>query len=430
MPAEDWANVCSRVGRAPAVRWAYAATRSLDGEWELAFLSVVADAPSEPRWLRYGDVVIGVEQLTGRAAGRRLHAGRVVSSGRLKPVLSFTPPGGSVNPTRLTTDRSPHTYLADVDWPEYLVSATLPGTGGHANRLTDVLHGRGLPFYPSIADAIGELVLGVPGERLQRHTSPQIVIRLADRRGRVAEVTVDESVVRVTVERDKREAGDLTLHAVWRRDAEDPMLQRAEFEVVDSGPFKVATGGFVDEMTLALVAADGTILDRHGWQQGLLGLKPEQIVALAVRVERLAARGEGQYVEYKQRLGGTSVNAAFANTVAAFANGSGGTVLLGVADDGAIVGYPELKAADQIENIIRDKIVEHPPIRIETTEVNAKPVVVVSVAPGPPAAGPYLSSGRVMIRLGATTREARPSEIKALTADPAPGWQLPRPRLR
>jgi hypothetical protein len=432
LPTEDWAGVARRVARSDGpVRWAYAATRTADGAWELAFLSVLGDAAAEPRWLHYAEVAVGIEQLTSRAAGRRLRAGRAIPAGRLKGGLSFNPPGGRVNPTRITTDPTPQPYLmAGADWPEYLVNVTLVGPGSHANRLTDALHAAGLPFYPSVADAIGELVLGVSGEKLQRHTSPQVVIRLPDRRARLAEVTVEVSAVSVWVERGESETSELTLHAVWRREPEDATLQRAELPIADSGVYEVGTSVFPDEMTLALVASDGTMLDRQGWQRGMLGLRPEQIVALDARVARLAAQGEGQQVEYKQQLGGPSVNASFADTVAAFANGAGGTILIGVADDGTIVGYAQPKAADQIVSIVRDKIVEHPPFTVDATEVDSKPVVVVSVTPGPPIDGPYLASGRVMLRFGATTREARPSEIKALMAQPTAGWQLPRNRLR
>ncbi|MDA3852640.1 MAG: ATP-binding protein [Bacteroidales bacterium] len=47
----------------------------------------------------------------------------------------------------------------------------------------------------------------------------------------------------------------------------------------------------------------------------------------------LIAQGEGQYIEFKERL-----DKSFAKEVCAFANASGGRIGLGIADDNTIKG--------------------------------------------------------------------------------------------
>ena len=51
----------------------------------------------------------------------------------------------------------------------------------------------------------------------------------------------------------------------------------------------------------------------------------------------LLREGEGSMLEYKE-----SLSSSFARDLVAFANSSGGKILLGVRDDGKVVGYETL----------------------------------------------------------------------------------------
>lgn len=55
-------------------------------------------------------------------------------------------------------------------------------------------------------------------------------------------------------------------------------------------------------------------------------------------LRRLVARGEGQTIEFKRRVPSPD---RLAKEVIAFANSSGGQLLLGVTDDGRIVGVKD-----------------------------------------------------------------------------------------
>jgi len=50
-------------------------------------------------------------------------------------------------------------------------------------------------------------------------------------------------------------------------------------------------------------------------------------------VEQLVAEGESEQVEFKQRLDDEAIE-----TLAAFANARGGTLFVGIADDGTVKG--------------------------------------------------------------------------------------------
>ena len=63
-------------------------------------------------------------------------------------------------------------------------------------------------------------------------------------------------------------------------------------------------------------------------------------------IEELAKQGEGQTLEFKQ-----SMPKDFAKTICGMANASGGTILLGVRDDGSIEGFgSDNKTIADIEN--------------------------------------------------------------------------------
>src|SRR5205085_3626798 len=92
--------------------------------------------------------------------------------------------------------------------------------------------------------------------------------------------------------------------------------------------------------------------------------------SLAEQIEGLAMRGESDTIEYKEQL--PAKDKRFLKTIAAFANGKGGVLLIGVADDPVeIKGITEdinlLK--ERINNMIRDSISPPPASRIEVNEI-------------------------------------------------------------
>jgi ATP-dependent DNA helicase RecG len=119
----------------------------------------------------------------------------------------------------------------------------------------------------------------------------------------------------------------------------------------------------------------------------------------------LAKQGESHTLEFKKST--TQIQAAF-ETVCAFLNGDGGTVLIGVTDDGRIVGQDiadntRLSIANEIKKIQpSEKItIEYAPLS------NNKQVIVISVLPGLHA--PYTYDGRPYQRdLSQTNRMSQP----------------------
>jgi ATP-dependent DNA helicase RecG len=127
----------------------------------------------------------------------------------------------------------------------------------------------------------------------------------------------------------------------------------------------------------------------------------------------LVAAGEDSFVEFKDpRVS----NADLSKELCGFANTQGGRILIGVSDDGDIVGADEW-TDEKVMNLARTSI--DPPVvpSFQRIELEAKRVVIISVELG--AEKPYAvrsgESRRYYIRVGSTTREASREELIRLT---------------
>ncbi|MCI2242809.1 RNA-binding domain-containing protein [Adlercreutzia faecimuris] len=82
---------------------------------------------------------------------------------------------------------------------------------------------------------------------------------------------------------------------------------------------------------------------------------------------RMIAHGEGPSMEFKRC--GTSPGEDVFETICAFANRSGGTILLGIADDGTVTGVQagqELAIQRNIASVARNPKLFSPPVSVET----------------------------------------------------------------
>lgn len=156
-------------------------------------------------------------------------------------------------------------------------------------------------------------------------------------------------------------------------------------------------------------------------------------------VERLIGGGEGPTTEFKGEVPDDKLK--IMKSIAAFANGDGGIILVGVAQDGMVLGVaPEVAGpdgADRLSNMIRNWVSPLPPFNVEAIDLETltelRPILVVSVGPGdspPYGAGTTREELRYFVRRGATTFPAGPDQIRELArsrpAMPAVGGMFGR----
>jgi predicted HTH transcriptional regulator len=94
-------------------------------------------------------------------------------------------------------------------------------------------------------------------------------------------------------------------------------------------------------------------------------------------LKELVLEGESAHLEFKRKV---STPEKIAKEICAFANTVGGTLLIGVDDDGAIVGVPSDKGDEEIIDKVCNFLIE-PPVRyyLEIVDVGKKDVIVVKI---------------------------------------------------
>lgn len=93
--------------------------------------------------------------------------------------------------------------------------------------------------------------------------------------------------------------------------------------------------------------------------------------------------------------------------LAAFANHRGGTLYIGIRDDGSVAGASvQDKVIQQLANTITARLGINPSIEIQTYE--GKPVIAIRVAP---VRGVVVYNGRYLRRVGSTNRDLTPEEL-------------------
>jgi ATP-dependent DNA helicase RecG len=97
-------------------------------------------------------------------------------------------------------------------------------------------------------------------------------------------------------------------------------------------------------------------------------------------------------------------------TMSAFANTSGGRIIIGVNDNAEIIGFEDAKIQDRLTNIVQDHCDPPPAFGITTRTVRGKPLVVITVRNGNDK--PYnVKRKGIYVRAGATKRRATRYEL-------------------
>ena len=104
-------------------------------------------------------------------------------------------------------------------------------------------------------------------------------------------------------------------------------------------------------------------------------------------------------------------------SVSAFANGNGGVLLFGIADDDALKGLPDVKtASEKISEAVKSKMDPIPSIELQIRQEEGKDFILLHVAPG--AETPYYyigDGGRIAyIRVGNESIQATATDLKRL----------------
>jgi hypothetical protein len=137
-------------------------------------------------------------------------------------------------------------------------------------------------------------------------------------------------------------------------------------------------------------------------------------LAASQRLPELCAQGEGQRVEFKERL--PSQGHDIGKSIAAFASSNAGLLLYGISNDGSVVGIEnghDSEVRDQVSQRVFNAAKDvRPPVHptVAWAYLDGKAVCVVEVERGVEAI--YYSNQRPILRRGCTSRPAEPSEVE------------------
>ncbi len=140
---------------------------------------------------------------------------------------------------------------------------------------------------------------------------------------------------------------------------------------------------------------------------------------------------EGPRTEWKQWL---PRDERVARTLAAFANGGGGALVVGVSDSGEVVGVEDPWAViESVRRIARERV--DPPVSVSPRRIVVRDRSVVEfriLAPDRAPVVVLLPDGRRVpyVRDGSSSRPAGPRELKALAHAPARAVRLDDPARR
>ena len=129
------------------------------------------------------------------------------------------------------------------------------------------------------------------------------------------------------------------------------------------------------------------------------------------RILELISQSENTSLEFKEEQVRPE---SLAREMVAFANTLGGIILIGVADDGALIGVANpAEIAQRVVNVARHNVVPALQPTVEIVTVAGKPVCVVTIEKG--TAKPYQTlDGKFLLRVGATNRQATKEELSRL----------------
>ncbi len=392
--------------------WVRLAAQRTDDQFRLGLLEMTAgEAPpawQRRRW-RYDSACLIASAVKGATAARWLKSRRL----RLDPLRLDL--GGLAE--QVTAERRESWFAGlhePLPWPSEVWRLT--NRTEHAGHSWAELVADGAPAFLDF-DRAASYFLGLGPNPNRNFSGSELVFRRQDRRGRIASVKVRAAELLVRIDGERLTGSTVHLGA----DLPGQMRAISRGHLVKLPLRDGLPAGAWVALSKGAELLDRRLLDVATPQAGV-----EVVIPPATRLEVLIAGGEGSGVEFKQTLPTDerrSVRAVM-KTVAAFANGNGGTIVFGVADDGETIGLPAAdagpRARDRIAGWVRTWV--QPLVDFETESVAVVPakrrnVVLLTIAPGgrpPYGAGTTPADLTYYIRRGATTFRATPDVVRDL----------------
>lgn len=331
--------------------------------------------------------------------------GLLQDNARLRTKQLDLPVKGNLNPPSVRYVASHQSFGAiRPDWPSSLYYFQVDGSlQGYPPQ--QPLVRLKLPSYPDGNEAVTEFC-----ELSGGFGQGQLIFVLPDFRARLNQLRIQEGKLSVDVETRKENPKNLRVKFYVQSSGKP--ARSSDLALEDGRAEFAFEGDLTSAMVHLILTSSGEDLDNRlfapYYSRGGIVIETSEL-----RVKELARAGEGLLVEFKEDL--PLDEHRFLDSVVAFANTSGGTILIGVSDDCEIVGVKKnpQEIRETITNWISEKCDPRPSYTMNQLEVDGKTVILVDVANGPTK--PYHNLDRgFIVRRGASNRQARRSEVEEM----------------
>lgn len=130
------------------------------------------------------------------------------------------------------------------------------------------------------------------------------------------------------------------------------------------------------------------------------------------QIKDLIKQSESGQLEFKEVVRKEEI----AKTICAFLNAEGGTVLIGVKNDGKIIGIEDADKYElELRHYLFKAIIPEPPIAVSVEKIGANEILSVKVWAG--SKPPYIFNAEIFFRRGKHTVKASASEISRLITE-------------
>lgn len=415
-------ELASKLETAPTVFFRMA-LKNTDGQWRLHTLMLdVLPQEANEQWptftYDYGRAAFLAGTVTGDQAvdWLRSQAGQVSGSGAQPTTYGFQTPQWHEN-VNWRKYRSYQPYeLTVLPWPYVRYEVYYPNAHNFQESDTDLLVSEGCPFFPNLQIALAQLVYGAKewdqGQNLS--SGEKAVVRIAQTAAWIQGIHISPTTLTVTV------AGTNTPGT--RLEVVGPPERLSDEVLKQEGPVACPLPEGPPSRLWITLSRGKEWLDFYQRDERFSHLNREQSNVTIeqpdprVGIEGLLAQGEGLTIEFKREIPTGREGESLLKTVAAFANGEGGIIFVGVDNDGSIVGIADVnRERDRIIDMIRRNVVQEPFFHLESHELEGKRILTVQVWRGDvPPYGVHPDKPHYYVRRGATTFPARQEEVRAL----------------
>jgi len=395
------ADLVAALGAEDTVWVRLAGHRSADG-WGLALLEITAteEPPEFERvtWLYEGAVFTALPQRGSTVAGWVEQ--RQVNQGRLELGIADLP-------THVTVERRDSGFagaFSTLAWPSIVWAVGLANQYSHQFR-GDLVADDAPAFLEF--DQAAAAFFGLPPSLNRSFSGREVVLRVQDRRGRIAAVHVRPTEIVAQVE------GEGLVGATLAVGGDRPGAVK---RLTGAGDVHLPHADGLPTRPWLALHRDYELLDRRYLEASSAQAGVEVEVDAATQLAVLLASGEGPRTEFKREL--PSDPRGVMKTVAAFANGDGGTIVFGVNDEGVVVGLAGAglrKASDRLANLIRDHV--HPLPLYDFVVLDEDEVLLAHVYPSPSTPYGVGTDPRDVVyylRRGANSFPATPADVRLM----------------